>query len=42
MKKVIIIGASGSLAKYVIKDLQTIEDVALTLLTRNKNNIQKS
>lgn len=40
MKKVIIIGASGSLAKYVIKDLQTIEDVALTLLTRNKNNIQ--
>ncbi len=40
MKKVIIIGASGSLAKYVIKDLQTIEDVVLTLLTRNKNNIQ--
>lgn len=40
MKKVIVIGASGSLAKHVIKDLQESEDVALTLLARNKNNIQ--
>ncbi|WP_447951693.1 NAD(P)H-binding protein [Chryseobacterium koreense] len=39
MKKVIIIGASGSLAKYVIDTLQNVPDVHLTLLARNRNRI---
>lgn len=39
MKKVIIIGASGSLAGYVIDALQKDPAVELTLLTRNKYNI---
>jgi uncharacterized protein YbjT (DUF2867 family) len=36
MKKVIIIGASGSLARYVIEELQKQKDVHLTLFLRNK------
>lgn len=39
MKKVLVIGASGSLAKYVIDTLKNITDVHLTLLARNKSNI---
>lgn len=41
MKKVIIIGASGSLARYVIEALQQLEDVQLTLFLRNKNRLQQ-
>lgn len=39
MKKVIIIGASGSLAKYVTEELQNQTDVQLTLFLRNKNRL---
>ena len=39
MKKVIIIGASGSLAAYVIEELQKQKDVHLTLFLRNKNRL---
>lgn len=39
MKKVIIIGASGSLANVVIETLQKQKDVELTLFARNKNRI---
>ena len=39
MKKVIIIGASGSLAKYVTEELQNQTDVQLTLFLRNKNQL---
>jgi uncharacterized protein YbjT (DUF2867 family) len=39
MKKVLVIGASGSLAKYVIDTLLNVPDVHLTLLARNKKNI---
>jgi len=40
MKKVIVIGASGSLVKYVIDTMQNVPDVHLTLLARNKSRIQ--
>lgn len=36
MKNIIILGASGSLAKYVINVLKADEDVHLTLFVRNK------
>ena len=39
MKKVLVIGASGSLAKYVIDALQNVADIHLTLLARNRNSI---
>jgi uncharacterized protein YbjT (DUF2867 family) len=39
MKKVIIIGASGSLAQYVIEELEKRNDVQLTLFLRNKNRL---
>ncbi|GAC1387185.1 MAG: hypothetical protein NVSMB45_16860 [Ginsengibacter sp.] len=39
MKKVIIIGANGSLAGYVIDALKQLEDVALTLFVRNKSRL---
>lgn len=39
MKKVIIIGASGSLAKYVIEAAKPLENIELTLFLRNKNRI---
>jgi uncharacterized protein YbjT (DUF2867 family) len=39
MRRVIIIGASGSLAKYVIETLQQLDNVALTLFVRNKNKV---
>lgn len=39
MKKVLVIGASGSLAKFVIDTLKNVTNVHLTLLARNKSNI---
>jgi uncharacterized protein YbjT (DUF2867 family) len=39
MKKVIIIGASGSLAGIVIEELQKLKDVNLTLFLRKKNRL---
>jgi uncharacterized protein YbjT (DUF2867 family) len=39
MKKVLVIGASGSLAKYVIDTLQNVPDVYLALLARNRKSI---
>lgn len=39
MKNVIIIGASGSLAQYVIEELQKQKDVYLTLFLRNRNRL---
>lgn len=42
MKKILIIGASGSLAQYVIETLKRLENTALTLFLRNKNKLVKS
>jgi uncharacterized protein YbjT (DUF2867 family) len=42
MKKVLIIGATGSLAQYVIEALKEVEKVQLSLFVRNKNRLQKS
>ncbi|KGQ71119.1 NAD-dependent dehydratase [Chelonobacter oris] len=39
MKKIIIFGASGSLAHYVIAEAQKLEDIALTLFVRNKKRL---
>jgi saccharopine dehydrogenase-like NADP-dependent oxidoreductase len=39
MKKVLVIGAGGSLAKYVIDTLLNVPGVHLTLLARNKSGI---
>jgi len=39
MKKVLIIGASGSLARYVIEALKQLNNIELTLFARNKKNI---
>jgi uncharacterized protein YbjT (DUF2867 family) len=39
MKNVIILGASGGLAGYVIEELQQLKDVRLTLFLRNKNRL---
>ncbi|RZM28652.1 MAG: NAD-dependent dehydratase [Pedobacter sp.] len=41
MKKIIVIGATGSLAKYVIADLKKSEDVELTLFARNISGVPK-
>lgn len=40
MKKVIVVGASGSLARFVIEALKKHEDVELTLFVRNKRRLQ--
>ena len=40
MKKVIIIGAGGTLAGPVIEAIQKLNDVALTLFLRNKRRLQ--
>jgi uncharacterized protein YbjT (DUF2867 family) len=40
MKNVIIIGASGGLAGYVVEELQKQQDVQLTLFVRNKNRLR--
>ena len=42
MKKVIIIGASGCLASFVIEELQKQKDVQLTLFLRNKSRLHNS
>ena len=42
MKKVIIIGATGSLAKYVIEAIKNVKDVQLTLFARNINKVSKN
>jgi uncharacterized protein YbjT (DUF2867 family) len=42
MKKVLIIGASGSLASYVIEAVKTFANVELTLFVRNKNSLSKN
>jgi uncharacterized protein YbjT (DUF2867 family) len=39
MKNVLILGASGGLAKYVIDELQKQNDIHLTLFLRNKNRL---
>ena len=41
MKKVIVIGASGSLAKSVIEAVKPLESIKLSLFLRNKNRISK-
>lgn len=42
MKKVIIIGATGGLATYVIEAIKGLEDIAITLFARNKNKLTKN
>lgn len=42
MKKVLVIGASGSLASVVTKELKKQNDVELTLFARNKNRISNT
>jgi uncharacterized protein YbjT (DUF2867 family) len=39
MRKVLIIGATGSLAQYVITALKQIDNVVLTLFVRNKSRL---
>jgi uncharacterized protein YbjT (DUF2867 family) len=41
MKKVIIIGATGSLAQYVIETIKDLKDIQLTLFVRNKSRLSK-
>jgi uncharacterized protein YbjT (DUF2867 family) len=41
MKKVIIIGAKGSLAKYVIEAIKELDNIGLTLFVRSKNRLSK-
>lgn len=40
MRKVLIVGANGSLAKYVITALKGLDNVSLTLFVRNKSALQ--
>jgi uncharacterized protein YbjT (DUF2867 family) len=42
MKKVLILGATGSLAQYVIEALKQLDNVTLTLFVRSKNRLSKS
>lgn len=42
MKKVLVIGASGSLAAVVTKELKKQNDVELTLFARNKNRVSNT
>ena len=42
MKKVLVIGAGGSLATHVIEALKPLENVELTLFVRNKSRLSKS
>lgn len=42
MKRVIILGASGGLARYVIDELQKKDNVQLTLFLRNKRRLADS
>lgn len=41
MRKVLIIGATGSLAQYVIEAVKPLENIELTLFMRNKNRLPK-
>ncbi|SKB86407.1 NAD(P)H-binding protein [Dyadobacter psychrophilus] len=41
MKKVIIIGASGSLARFVINAIKALDDTRLTLFVRNRRRLHK-
>jgi uncharacterized protein YbjT (DUF2867 family) len=41
MKKVIIIGASGSLAQYVIVALKQLQHIEITLFVRKKSSLSK-
>lgn len=42
MKKVIIIGATGSLAKFVINAISSIDGISLTLFMRNRQKLHNS
>ena len=42
MKKVIIIGASGSLAQFVIDAVKALENIELTLFVRNRRRLHKN
>jgi len=42
MKKVLIVGATGSLASYVIEALKELDDIHLTLFARNKARLSKN
>jgi saccharopine dehydrogenase-like NADP-dependent oxidoreductase len=42
MKKILIIGAGGSLAQYVIEAAKQLDQFELTLFLRNKNRLSKS
>jgi len=42
MKNVLIIGASGSLAQYVIEALKKLDDITLTLFARSINRLSKN
>lgn len=42
MKKVLIIGATGSLAQYVIEALKQLDTIALTLFVRSTNRLAKN
>lgn len=39
MKKILIIGATGSLAQYVIEALKALDNIELTLFSRNVNRL---
>lgn len=41
MIKLIVIGATGSLAQYVIEAVNTLKNVELSLFARNKNRLAK-
>lgn len=41
MKKVIIIGASGSLARFVIDAIKALDGIELTLFARNRQRLHK-
>lgn len=42
MKKVVIIGATGSLAQYVIESIKELQHIELSLFVRNKSRLSKS
>lgn len=42
MRKVLIMGATGSLAEYVIEAVKKLDDIMLTLFVRDKNKLSKS
>jgi uncharacterized protein YbjT (DUF2867 family) len=42
VKKVLILGATGSLAENVIESLKGLENIELTLFVRNRNRLAKN